>query len=295
MQNAKYRKPLNKLQEMWGDRIDKMDQIKIENLEIYAYHGVFAEEKEKGQLFYINATLDTDLRRAGQTDDLSASTHYGEVALLLQKKMTEQSYDLIEKAAEVCAEAVLLQFPLVHGITLELRKPDAPIPLPFESVSVVIHRGWKKAYVALGSNMGDSRGHLDGAVEAMKADKHIRVRKVSDYIVTKPYGGVEQEDFLNGAVAVETLYSPEELLDKLHEIEASHDRQRLVHWGPRTLDLDILLYEDLVMDTSDLTIPHRDMHNRDFVLKPMVQIAPYVKHPLSGRTMEQMLEQNKME
>lgn len=262
-----------------------MDQIKIENLEIYAYHGVFSEEKEKGQHFYINATLDTDLRKAGKTDDLTASTHYGEVALLLNKKMTERSYDLIERAAEVCAEAVLLQFPLVKKITLELRKPEAPIPLPFQSVSVVIQRGWKKAYVAIGSNIGDSKGHLDGAVEALKGDAKIRVLKVADYIVTKPYGGVEQDDFLNSAVEIETLYCPEELLDKLHEVEFAHNRTREIHWGPRTLDLDILLYEDVVMDTPDLIIPHKDMHNRDFVLKPMAQIAPYVKHPVLGDAM----------
>ena len=265
-----------------------MDQIKIENLEIYAYHGVFQEEKDKGQKFYINATLDTDLRKAGKTDDLTASTHYGEVALLLHEKMTEASYDLIERAAEVCAEAVLLKFPLVRGVTLELRKPKAPIPLPFESVSVVIHREWKKAYVALGSNMGDSIGHLDGAIEAMRADEKIRILKVADYIVTKPYGGVVQDDFVNSVAEIETLYSPEELLDKLHEIEADHNRERLIHWGPRTLDLDIILYEDLVMDTPDLTIPHKDMCNRDFVLKPLAQIAPYAKHPLSGQTIEQL-------
>lgn len=266
-----------------------MDCIKIENLEIYAYHGVFPEEKEKGQKFYINATLDTDLRKAGKTDDLTASTHYGEVALLLQEKMTEQSYDLIERAAEVCAEAVLLQFPLVRSIMLELRKPEAPIPLSFESVSVVIRRGWKRAYVALGSNMGDSKAYLDQAVDALKSDAKIRVLKVADYIITKPYGGVEQDDFINSVAAVETLYSPEELLNKLHEIEEAHDRERVVHWGPRTLDLDILLYEEVVMDTPDLTIPHKDMQNREFVLKPMTEIAPYEKHPLLGQTMEQLL------
>ncbi len=268
-----------------------MDQIKIENLEIYAYHGVFSEEKEKGQHFYINSTLDTDLRKAGKTDDLTASTHYGEVALLLHQKMTEQSYDLIERAAEVCAEAVLLRFPLVRSITLELRKPEAPIPLPFESVSVVIRRGWKKSYIALGSNMGDSKGHLDGAVEALRSDEHIRVLKVADYMVTKPYGGVAQDDFLNGAVEIETLYTPEELLDRLHEIEAAHDRERIIRWGPRTLDLDILLYEDVVMDTPELTIPHKDMHNREFVLKPLVQIAPYEKHPVLERPIAELMKE----
>jgi len=267
-----------------------MDQIKIENLEIYAYHGVFQDEKQNGQPFYLNVTMHTDLRRAGQTDDLTASTHYGEVAFLLKEKMTETSYDLIERVAEVCAEAILLQFPLVRAVDLEVRKPNAPIPMTFESVSVVIHRGWKKAYVALGSNIGDTKAHLDGAVDALKRDEKIRVLKVADYIVTKPYGGVEQSDFLNSAVEIETLYTPEELLDKLHEIEQAHNRERIVHWGPRTLDLDILFYENLIMDTVDLTIPHKDLHNRDFVLKPMVQLAPYWKHPIMGETMENLLK-----
>ncbi len=267
-----------------------MDQIKIQNLEIYAYHGVFPEEKEKGQPFYINAAMDTDLRLAGQTDDLAASTHYGEVALLLQEKMTECSYDLIERAAEVCAEAVLLRFPLVRSITLEVQKPKAPIPLPFGNVSVTIQRGWKRAFIALGSNMGDSKGHLDGAIETLKEDPKLRVLKVADYLVTKPYGGVEQADFLNSAAEIETLYSPEELLEKLHQVEKDHNRERIIHWGPRTLDLDILLYEGVVLDRPELTIPHRDMQNRDFVLKPMAEIAPFEKHPLLERTMKQLLE-----
>lgn len=267
-----------------------MDKITIKGLEIYAYHGVFPEEKEKGQRFFINATLETNLRKAGKTDDLNASTHYGEVALLLHQTMTEQSYDLIERAAEVCAERVLFAYPLVRSITLELCKPEAPIPLPFSDVSVTICRGWQKSYIALGSNIGDSRAHLDSAVKELGEDSRIRVLKVSDYLVTKPYGGVEQADFLNAVAEVETLYSPEELLDRLHEIEALHDRQRLIHWGPRTLDLDIVFYEDLIINDEELTIPHKDMANRDFVLKPMVQLAPYFKHPVLGETMENLLK-----
>ena len=88
-----------------------------------------------------------------------------------------------------------------------------------------------------------------------------------------------------------TLLTPEELLDCLHEIEAAAGRVRTLRWGPRTLDLDILLYDDLILDTEDLHIPHIDMQNRDFVLKPLAQIAPYKRHPVLNRTIGQLEEE----
>lgn len=267
-----------------------MDRIMIENLKVFAYHGVYPEENEKGQNFYVNAILETDTRKAGVSDDLDLSTNYGEVCMFLNNIIREQTYKLIEAVAENAAEALLLRFPLVQRVTLEIRKPEAPIALPFESVSVKIVRGWRKAYLSCGSNIGDRKAHLDGAVKALRADAKCRVMRVSDWLVTAPYGGVEQDDFLNGAIELETLYTPEMLLGKLHEIENLHGRERKIHWGPRTLDLDILLYEDCIMYTDELIIPHADMQNRYFVLKPLAQIAPYEQHPLLGQSIGQMYE-----
>lgn len=267
-----------------------MDQIIIENLRVYANHGVYREENERGQNFYINAVLETDTRPAGILDDLGLSTNYGEVCTFLDRFLREHTYKLIETVAERAAEALLMQFPLVRRATLEIRKPEAPIALPFESVSVKITRGWHRVYLSCGSNMGDREAHLEGAVEELRTDGRCRILGISDWIVTVPYGGVEQEDFLNGAIKLETLYTPKMLLEKLHEIEHAHDRERKIHWGPRTLDLDILLYDDCVMHTEELVIPHIDMHNRYFVLKPLAQIAPYEKHPLFDKTVSQMYE-----
>ena len=107
--------------------------------------------------------------------------------------------------------------------------------------------------------------------------------------MTKPYGGVEQDDFVNGAIALKTLLSPQELLEKLHEIEQHANRERIIHWGPRTLDLDIIFYDKLVYEDENLIIPHIDMQNRDFVLAPMNQIAPYLRHPVLNQTISQLL------
>ena len=265
-----------------------MDQIIIENLQIFAHHGVYREENEKGQNFYINAVLETDIMRAGRLDDLELSTNYGEVCRFLDQFIKGHTYKLIETVAEKAAEAILLRFPLVRRVTLEVRKPEAPVPLSFESISVKITRGWHRAYLSCGSNLGDRKRHVDGAAEALRADDKCRLLKVSDWIETKPYGGVEQDDFLNGAMELETLYTPEMLLEKLHEIEYAHGRERKVRWGPRTLDLDLLLYEELVMDTKELTVPHIDMHNRYFVLEPLMRIAPYAEHPVLHKSVRQM-------
>lgn len=268
---------------------NRKDQIRIEELEVYAHHGVYPEENEKGQHFYVNATLYTNTRPAGMADDLRLSTNYGEVCQFITEFMQQHTFQLIETVVEWTAYEVLQHFPLVQGLDLEIRKPEAPIPLPFGSVSVAIHREWHEAYIAVGSNMGDSRGHIAKVLGQLEKHKDIQVTKVSGLLETLPYGGVEQENFVNGMFEIRTLLTPEELLRELHKIEASEGRERKIHWGPRTLDLDIIFYDDLIYSSEDLVIPHVDMENRYFVLKPLSELAPNFRHPITHKTVAQML------
>ena len=267
------------------------DCIIIENLNVFAHHGVYPEETRDGQNFYVNAVLYTDTKKAGYSDELEDSTNYGEVCQEIHCFLTEHTYKLLEAAAEKLAEYLLQTFPLIQELTLEIRKPEAPIPLPFESVSVKIHRGWNRAFIALGSNIGDRQAYIGNALKHLGEDGNIRNIRVSTLIETKAYGGVEQEDFLNGVLECETLYSPERLLLRLQEEEQLAQRKREIHWGPRTLDLDVLFYEDEVWDKAHLTIPHPDMINRDFVLKPMAELAPNFVHPIYRCTMRELLQQ----
>lgn len=271
------------------------DEIHIEALEVYAYHGVFPDEKRRGQLFLVNAVLYTDTRKAGKSDQLEQSTDYGDVCNFITEWMENNNCNLIETVAEKLAENVLLKYDLINEIDLEIRKPEAPIEQPFGCVSVKIHRAWHRAFLSVGSNMGDRRQYILDGVKALGEHPLIVVRKVSDLIVTKPYGGVEQDDFLNGAIEIETLLTPRELLDALHGIEAAADRVRELRWGPRTLDLDIIFYDRLVYEDDDLVIPHQDMENRSFVLEPLSALAPGYRHPLLGKTVAQLAAQESMQ
>lgn len=267
-----------------------MDQIRIDGLEIYCHHGMMKEENVLGQKFLVSLVLYTDTKGAGRSDDISHSIDYAEVAHFVEQRMKMRNYRLIEAVAEHLADDVLQQYPAVHGLRLEVRKPWAPILLPLESVGVVIERGWTRVCLSVGSNMGDRRGQIAAAVEALRSDRRIRNVETSSLIETKPYGYAEQDDFLNGAVCLDTLYSPEELLERLHGIEAAGHRERNIPWGPRTIDLDIVLYGDAVIQTEDLTIPHPEMQLRRFVLEPLAEIAPWEEHPVFHKTVYELLQ-----
>ena len=261
-----------------------MDKIYIKRLEVFAKHGVLPEENVLGQKFLISATLYCDTRKAGMTDDLAESVNYAEVSGLIKKSTEGHVFKLIERLAEHLAREILLAYPLIKKVDLEIEKPWAPVLLPLETVAVRITRGWNVAYLSVGSNMGDKKANLLEAVKLLREDKETRVVRQSSFIQTEPVGYTEQDEFLNGALEIRTLRSPEELLELIGTIEQALKRERLIHWGPRTIDLDIIFYNDEIIQTDRLTIPHVEMANRMFVLEPLCEIAPYMVHPVFQRT-----------
>ena len=257
-----------------------MDIIHICDLEIFANHGVAEEERVLGQKFLVDVRIFLDAGEAGRKDDLSLTVNYGQVCRFLEKKMKDRDDLLLETVAARLAEDLLLDFPLIDKVVLEVRKPWAPIHMPVSYASVSVTRAWHKAYLGVGSNLGDREAFLAMAEKALCDLPGVRAFRKAPLIETDPVGYTDQADFLNTVFEVETFYSPKTLFCHMMDIENRAGRKREIHWGPRTLDLDLLLYDDLVTEDPDLVLPHPAMHERAFVLEPLCQLNPWGVHPL---------------
>lgn len=145
------------------------------------------------------------------------------------------------------------------------------------------------AYIALGSNLGDRAAHLQAAIARLAETPGIEVVRVSNFLDNPAVGGPDANPpFLNAATELRTIFTGPSLLRRLLEIERSLGRVRTEKWGPRTIDLDLLLLGDSIIDQTDLKVPHPLMHERDFVLKPLAEIAPDAVHPVLHKTVKQM-------
>ncbi|NLL72719.1 MAG: 2-amino-4-hydroxy-6-hydroxymethyldihydropteridine diphosphokinase [Clostridiales bacterium] len=268
-----------------------MDCITISDLEVFAYHGVLKEENTLGQKFLISAELFMDIWEAAREDDISKSINYAEVCKEIDGYLRANTFKLIETIADRLARHLLRRYKPLREVNIKVKKPWAPIMMTLDTVSVSAKRSWHNVYLSLGSNLGNKEDNINKAIQLLNDQEDCRVICKSSLKVTKPVGPVEQDDFLNGALYMQTILSPMELLRVIASIESQLKRERVIHWGPRTIDLDILLYDDEIIQSSELTIPHIEMANREFVLEPMVEIAPWLRHPIFGKTMKELLEE----
>ena len=181
----------------------------------------------------------------------------------------------------------------LNVIKVFLKKPWAPVRKHLDTVEIMIERKRHKVYIGLGSNIGDKEKYLKEAINKISIEKNIEIGKQSSFITTKPWGYLDQEDFLNAVIEIETIIEPEELMDLLLKIEEELDRERTIKWGPRTIDLDIIMYDDLISSDEKVILPHPRMHEREFVLKSLNEIAPYLMHPVLNKRMFTLLEELK--
>jgi len=150
--------------------------------------------------------------------------------------------------------------------------------------------GRHRVFIALGSNRGDKKKNCQQALERLTEDPDNRILRQSSWYLTQPVGLDDPEWFINGVFLLETGQAPRELLETLLKIENRLGRERTIKWGPRTIDLDILFYDDRVIQEVDLVIPHSELEKRRFVLDPLSEIAPDLIHPIIKKTIKELKE-----
>ena len=146
------------------------------------------------------------------------------------------------------------------------------------------------AYIAFGSNMGNRLENCKNAVEALAKLPKCSLLKTSSFYETAPMGLLEQPSFINGVVLLESAEDAHWLLRRMQEIETALGRIRTIKWGPRSIDLDLLLFDDLIIDSPELSLPHPLLHERRFVLEPLMEIAPNLNHPTLAKTVAALLD-----
>ncbi|MBN1300431.1 MAG: 2-amino-4-hydroxy-6-hydroxymethyldihydropteridine diphosphokinase [Melioribacteraceae bacterium] len=156
----------------------------------------------------------------------------------------------------------------------------------------MIKQETKTAYIGLGSNVGNKINHLKRTVEIINTENNIVVKKISSVYITSPYGLMDQDNFLNCAVEIESSYTPLELMTFLKKTESAVGRQIREKWGPREIDIDLLLYSDYIINTGGLTIPHPEILKRDFVIVPLLELKEDLVHPINKNLLKEYLDQS---
>lgn len=260
------------------------DHVYINGLRVMVLIGVLPHEREAPQPIQIDVDVEVDLSKAGQSDDLHDTVNYGAMCDAIAALARESSDLLLERLAQRVAECAL-GFGGVEAAHVTITKLHPPIEEELTSTAVRITRQRSEpsitnhashkhtAVIALGSNLGDRVGHLKFAIHRLSQLGAIRGE--SPVYETDPIGGPDNQGaYLNMVVTLETDLDPYALLRHLNAIEADALRERVERWGPRTLDLDIIFYDDISIKDEYLTVPHPRWIDRRFVLAPLADIAP---------------------
>jgi len=266
------------------------DHVYINGLRVMVLIGVLPHEREAPQPIQIDVDVEVDLSRAGKSDNLHDTVNYGAMCDAIAEIARSSSDLLLERLAQRVAECAL-GFSGVVVAHVTITKLHPPIDEELASTAVKITRDHSDltrsveapvdssetthhvAVIALGSNLGDRVAHLTFGISQL----HLlgQVQSESSVYETDPVGGPdEQGPYLNMVVSLATRLDPYALLGRLHEIEALAHRERVIRWGPRTLDLDIIFYDNITIQDDSLTIPHPRWAERRFVLAPLSDVDP---------------------
>lgn len=264
------------------------DHVYINGLRVMVLIGVLPHERLEPQPIQIDVDVEVDLLQAGITDDLSTTVNYGAMCDAIAALARASDDLLLERLAHRVADCAL-SFEGVEAAHVTITKLNPPIDEEIASTAVKISRTQQMvaasssstivaphiAVIALGSNLGDRIAHLKFAVDELDNGIAGHVVSQSQVFETDPVGGPDNQGaYMNMVAVLSTTLDPYALLRHLNGIEARAHRERVVHWGPRTLDLDIVFYDDISLNDPYLTIPHPRYAERRFVLAPLAEVAP---------------------
>lgn len=256
-----------------------LDRILVDDLRVMCVIGALPHEREAAQPLRVDIAVGVDLHDAGRSDELDDTVHYGRVAEQVAAMAAESKFVLLERFAAEVAD-IVLAFDRVEQVDVTVTKLRPPVATHIAATAVQLSRVRAEAtstplrthtaIVALGSNLGDRESFLRLAVAELG-----NVTAVSSVYETDPIGGPDaQGAYLNMVAVVDTPLDPFAFLRRCRRIEALALRQRVVRWGPRTLDVDVLFFDDMQIDSPELIVPHPRINERRFVLAPLAEVAP---------------------
>ena len=274
--------------------------ITIKDLEIYSHIGAHREEQILGQKILISVEISINdskrlpsvnysINNEEQNLDNHLSLNYSTLIKEIDHFSSSVNYLYIEDLANNLALKIINKYRYIDHINVKVSKPNAPIRYHYNEISVSKLYQWHEVFLSLGANIGNAYQTLLNVFNDLKNNDFFKNVIMTDIIKTEPYGNKNQDDFFNSVIKCKTYLSPEQLLICINNIESKYGRLRLEHWGPRTCDIDILFYDDLIISTDKLTIPHYDLHNRYFVLFPLSQLCPHKIIPNINKTILQCL------
>ncbi len=262
-------------------------KIKISGIEEKIIIGCYTHEKTQSQQVVVDIECKLYTYNWLNKDKLETTVNYDELIEYVRELLPKPKYNLLESLGQYIASSILEKFTLISQVQVDLVK-TALSGLRAQEIKVSNMQLRKfKVALALGSNhVYLPQQQLITAIEIL--GEYIEEIKIADFYETKPVGGVVQNNFINSVITGFTQLKPEQLLGKIKSIEKLMGKDEVQINGPRIIDIDLIFYDNLIYTHNFLQIPHKDMHNRDFVLVPLVDIAPDWVHPILQKTVKQL-------